>query len=118
MCRECDTQYSREYISQPEHRARLHKMHVARVFGVDDYESLLEAQGGVCAICGRPERRMSRVGGVVRRLAVDHDHVTGQVRGLLCHDCNIGIGMFEENTALMAVAIGYLSGSATQQKAG
>jgi hypothetical protein len=46
----------------------------------DDYEALLAAQGGGCAICGNPPK--------TRRLHVDHDHKTGKVRGLLCHRCN------------------------------
>jgi hypothetical protein len=44
------------------------------------YEARLAAQGGVCAICGRPPK--------TRRLDVDHEHKTGAVRGLLCHRCN------------------------------
>lgn len=48
----------------------------------DQYTELLAHQGGVCAICGNPPKQ----GG--RRLNVDHDHRTGQVRGLLCFVCN------------------------------
>jgi hypothetical protein len=47
---------------------------------IDDYELMLAFQDGVCAICGRPPKKM--------RLAVDHDHKTGEVRGLLCFICN------------------------------
>ena len=47
-----------------------------------DYAALLAAQGGVCAICGRPPKQ----GG--RKLHVDHDHRTGRIRGLLCFTCN------------------------------
>ena len=45
-----------------------------------EYDALLAAQGGGCAICGNPPK--------TRRLHVDHDHKTGKVRGLLCHRCN------------------------------
>jgi hypothetical protein len=47
---------------------------------VEEYDAMLKAQGGGCAICGNPPK--------TRRLDVDHDHKTGKVRGLLCHRCN------------------------------
>lgn len=50
---------------------------------VGDYETLLEAQGGGCGLCGNPPK--------TRRLDVDHDHRTGRVRGLLCGRCNRAI---------------------------
>jgi hypothetical protein len=59
-----------------------------QVYGltVDEYDLLLNSQGAVCAICGKPCSSG-------RRLAVDHDHVTGMTRGLLCHLCNRGAGL-------------------------
>jgi len=59
------------------------------------------SQGGGCAICGDVP---------ARRLAVDHDHKTGQIRGLLCVRCNAGIGNFNENPDLMIKAISYIRG--------
>jgi hypothetical protein len=50
---------------------------------IAQYDELLEAQGGVCAICGRPPKN--------RRLAVDHNHKTGKIRGLLCWVCNLKV---------------------------
>lgn len=70
------------------------------------YDEMHEAQGGVCAICNRPERIMHR--GVVRRLVVDHDHANGRVRGLLCQNCNAAIGMLDDDPALVASALRYL----------
>ena len=54
----------------------------------DDYLSLLAKQNGVCAICSKPPKN--------NRLAVDHDHDTGEVRGILCHPCNRHVGYFEK----------------------
>lgn len=68
-----------------------------------DYEELAEHQGGVCAICGRPPHSG------YSRLAVDHDHATGRVRGLLCMQCNWGLGQFGDNPDRLAGAIRYLS---------
>jgi hypothetical protein len=62
---------------------------------------MLERQAGVCAICGRPPR-----GG--RALDVDHDHVTGRVRGLLCGNCNRAVGFLDENPDLFDKAKVYI----------
>lgn len=69
--------------------------------GGEEYAQLLENQGGVCAICGSP----CPTG---KDLSVDHDHGTGAIRGLLCHHCNIGLGHFKDNPALLNAAIAYL----------
>ena len=58
---------------------------------LEEYDRLFAEQGGVCAICGNPESARDQWNGRVRRLAVDHDHETGRVRGLLCGRCNTSI---------------------------
>jgi len=65
-----------------------------------EYQSMLDDQGGVCAICGHPPK--------TRRLSVDHDHKTGLVRGLLCHRCNRFLASWITETWLEQ-AIMYLS---------
>lgn len=65
------------------------------------FERLAQRQGRVCAICGEPERPP-------RRLAVDHDHATGRVRGLLCGRCNRALYLVERGLAARALA--YLRG--------
>lgn len=70
-------------------------------FGISaaEYDRLGDAQGGVCAIClKRPKQR----------LAVDHDHATGKIRGLLCGRCNPGLGMFGDSEVTLSAAIKYL----------
>src|SRR6266550_1376817 len=64
--------------------------HRQRLYGLseDVYQALLLKQGGLCAICGGPPKR--------RTLAVDHDHKSGEVRGLLCDRCNVGLGWIED----------------------
>lgn len=73
---------------------------------LEDYERILEAQGEVCAICRQPETSR-HVKGTIRRLAVDHDHETGEVRGLLCWMCNSRLGYFEHHD-LMGSLLRYL----------
>ena len=60
----------------------------------EDYDRMLAAQGGRCAICGT-----DNPGGQGNRLHVDHDHETGRVRGLLCQGCNARLGWFEPRQA-------------------
>lgn len=79
---------------------------------VEEYDRMLENQNGVCAICQEPESAIGR-GGRVRPLAVDHDHDTGAVRGLLCNDCNSGLGRFDDDVTRMGAAIAYLTGWAS-----
>ncbi len=66
-----------------------------------EYNDMTARQHGVCAVCGGKNRNG-------RRLAVDHDHVSGNVRGLLCSDCNAGIGLFKESPEIMLSAMAYL----------
>ena len=65
-----------------------------------EYNALADAQGGVCAICGRNDR--------ARALHVDHDHTTGRVRGLLCNTCNRCLGLLKDDAAVLRSAIAYL----------
>lgn len=70
---------------------------------VPEYDALLAKQNGCCAICGTSQCSSGR------NLAVDHDHDTHRVRGLLCMNCNQGIGKFKDRTDVMMNAIEYLT---------
>jgi hypothetical protein len=70
----------------------------------EDYEEILYRQKGVCAICDKPETGN-------KRLAVDHQHGTKVIRGLLCSKCNTGIGLFNDSPGLLFSAIKYLQES-------
>lgn len=75
----------------------------------DEFEALLASQGGVCAICREPETARHQ-NGDVRSLAVDHDHDTGRVRGLLCTNCNQALGKFKDDAERLQRAVEYLRG--------
>jgi hypothetical protein len=81
-------------------------LYYRRTFGIsaDDVDALIEKQGGVCAICGRTPTRLAS-------WHVDHCHDTGLVRGVLCIDCNQGIGKFHEDPARLRAAADYLEGA-------
>ena len=77
----------------------------------DLYSSLLAKQKGMCAICGGFEqrgRRLKRIKGSRSRLSVDHCHRTNGIRGLLCGNCNSGLGFFRDSIKNLKAAIKYL----------
>ncbi len=69
----------------------------------DDYKRLYIEQNGKCAICGQEKPDNGKEG-----LAVDHCHNEGHVRGLLCANCNRGLGLFKDNVDILSAAITYL----------
>jgi len=83
-------------------RAQVLRRSRERQYGLthDEYMALLEAQGGACAICGGSAQQ--------RALAVDHDHVTSAIRGLLCDRCNPMLGYARDSIAILEAAIEYL----------
>jgi len=104
-CKECAIQqvvkYNREHAE--EARARNHAWRLRNRYGITpaDYDALLKRQQGLCAICGYPP-------GPAHRLAVDHDHETNEVRGLLCDRCNLCVGMLEGSPGALERAVAYL----------
>ena len=81
-----------------------------KTFGItyNEYKNLLKEQNNVCAICKSPEIR-KRKSGVLYDLAVDHNHKTGKVRGLLCKNCNWALGQLKDNPNFLIDAHFYLS---------
>jgi hypothetical protein len=74
---------------------------------VEEYEAMVVAQGNLCAMCGRPERRTDPKG-QIKRLAVDHCHKSQRRRALLCAACNTALGLLEDRVDLFEKAIAYL----------
>jgi len=91
----------RKYGKAPE---RAWEAHIRARYGMskERYERLLWEQGYACAICGRPEADLTV------RMAIDHDHDTGKVRGILCHMCNTAIGKFKDSPELLEKAAAYI----------
>lgn len=89
----------------PEKKKHLMRSHHLKKYGltIEEYDRLLVSQNGVCAICRKTDS--------THRLCVDHDHITGKVRGLLCGKCNRGIGCLGDNSMQLRMAADYIEKS-------
>jgi hypothetical protein len=96
-CKPCHNARGRETYERLHGGTRHY--HLKRRYGIsaDEFDELVRQQGGVCAICGRPDPEH-----------VDHDHVTGEVRGILCFNCNGGLGQFRDSVDSLRAAAAYL----------
>lgn len=109
--KEARAEYQREYRRKNKERVQGHEIKTRFGISLDDYNKMMEDQQGVCKICGLPESKLDHRSKLPRRLAVDHCHSTGKVRGLLCSDCNTALGLMKDNPKLLNEAIKYLSGA-------
>ena len=117
-CPNCHIRWLREYYRTSEtRRENQRRAYVQRKYGLslDELEKLLDQQHGCCAICSRPwqdcvsAKRAQYDIRFLQYLCIDHDHVTGRVRGLLCNGCNTAIGMFGEDPTRFSAAASYLA---------
>lgn len=92
--------------------ARRHNLKKNYGITLEDYDAMLAEQGGVCALCRKDRKgegdtgRHAEYGG--RHMAIDHNHVTGKIRGILCHRCNRMLGHVKEDVEVFRRAIEYL----------
>lgn len=92
---------TRRLASYETYEAKRQRAIVSRYsITIEDYQKMFDEQDGRCAICRESSSGIS--------LCIDHDHLTGAVRGLLCTTCNKGLGHFSDDISLMETAITYL----------
>lgn len=99
---------NKEYRRKNALRAADLRFQNTHKISLEIYESLLLKQNHVCAICKQEEVLFDKKSNKVRRLAVDHDHQTGKIRGLLCLRCNVSLGQFNDSVDILESAIKYL----------
>lgn len=89
--------------------ARRRSSYLVRQYGITESErtAIIEAQGGVCPICERTPMKRGAFGSKLG-FHIDHDHETGRIRGILCNDCNIGLGLFRDDPSILDRASRYL----------
>src|ERR1017187_7428681 len=98
----------RAYRRTPQGARVVRRANLKSKFGITetDYDEMLEQQDGVCAACGKEETHRNQYG--VCSLAVDHDHETGVVRGLLCGRCNRALGLFGASPERVGALLSYI----------
>lgn len=107
ICAVCEKQRTADWRkkSGDSHKSKARAYHLSTKYDMtlSDFDQMRVLQNHKCAICGLDELEC-RFG----RLYVDHDHADGEVRKLLCHHCNTGLGMFKDDPDLLHAAIAYL----------
>lgn len=93
--------YGKEYGKKNPEKIRGYQLLKNYGLTVERYNQMVEEQNGVCLICKQKSDS--------KKLSVDHNHETGEIRGLLCQGCNIGLGMFKNNVLILSEAIKYLN---------
>lgn len=110
---------NRKFDSDPakreNHLRACRDANLRREYGITlvEYEAMVESQSNTCKICGESETRTRA--GVIVSLSVDHCHETGEVRGLLCSNCNVAIGLLKHEPRLIHSALTYLSASTVRK---
>jgi hypothetical protein len=126
-CKSCHSNYARIWRNRNKEATKYHaqtyykknrlkylekskERHLRKTFGLSklQYAQLLVKQNGRCAICDVPADEC------VRLLSVDHDHNTGEIRGLLCGSCNTAIGLLKDDPVILASALQYLASKKVQ----
>lgn len=114
-CKLCYNEYRRKYRKLPHvletEYKYLMKKHYKKAYGlsIEEYDAIIKSHNGLCAICKTDKGRFDTRTGKKQKLHIDHCHLTGKIRGLLCNKCNIGIGLFNNNIELFKKVIEYLS---------
>lgn len=109
-CKPCSSADATGYYWRKGREASIARSRARRYgkYGItaEQYAAMLETQNGVCAVCDQPEKAVMQ--GVLMKLAIDHDHDDGHVRGLLCARCNRALGLLGDSPELVKRLLAYL----------
>ncbi len=109
-CRDCIRKYDRDrWNNNPAVRKWAKNYQLTKKYGIDLelFEFILQEQGNCCRICKRKESEVPFNNG--QPWQVDHNHSTNKFRGIICTECNLGLGKFKDNAATLISAATYLS---------
>lgn len=101
-CRICYNEWMSDYRKQNPDAVKSADLKKLHGITLENYNKMFSEQEGYCAICGRHQVEFKK------KLAVDHSHKTGDIRGLLCQNCNTSLGGFQDDIEILKRAIKYL----------
>ena len=101
ICKLCNKDRWKKYIRSPK-ESKEYKLKYFFNLSYNDWELLKIKQNNSCAICNKSQDTLTKT------MAVDHDHNTGKIRGLLCDSCNLGLGKFQDNIEILENALKYM----------
>ena len=116
-CSDCSNDKQNKTRSQSKSKTAVQRRkYTLKKFGMtlQCYDKMLRDQNYSCAICGTKENIVHKK--TARSFAVDHNHETGEVRGLLCNTCNRGLGLFKDNITVLESAAEYLKNNNKEEK--
>lgn len=123
QCISCSNKESKNYYNNNrkkriEYRRRYQKLNPKKVkdtqikykYGItiEKFDQMYQKQGGVCKICGMEETAIHNKTKKIRALCIDHNHVSGEIRGLLCSECNRMLGRARDNPLILIKGAKYL----------
>lgn len=110
-CLSCSRKYAKEYKIRKgrKYTAEYHWKQNNIAMTLEEFDMRKKEQNNKCAICNNEETARDHRTKSIKELAVDHSHATGQVRGLLCRQCNSLLGMAHDNIDILKASIYYLS---------
>ena len=105
-CKPCANTYNKELNKTEKAKNTSRSNLLKRRYGISQeiYEQMLAKQNNACAICKEPCK-------IKDRLAIDHCHTTGKIRGLLCFNCNLALGKLKDSAVILQAALDYIVSS-------
>lgn len=108
LCRPCAVERTMRWVKANPERFFFNQMKSKYGIEKEEYLQKLVSQGGLCKICLEPETDIDKRTGRVKNLSIDHNHETGQIRGLLCRKCNTSLGLLREDKKIIQNMINYI----------
>ena len=108
LCKPCASNRANQW--NRDNPDQLRNRHIKKTYGLsyEEYQEMFDKYDGTCWVCREPEIDKHAKTGAIKSLAVDHNHHTGKVRGLLCRRCNVSLGLLRDSTEILNNMITYM----------